>query len=276
MSAKSALVGRRAERERLGDAVRRARVGSGSLVLLTGEAGVGKTRLAGELAKDAGGQILFGRASHGAAVPYGPIVAAFRSYLRLNPDGLAGCGPLQSHLALILPELGEPAPLSDPATLFEAVRCAFAHVAREEHVLVVLDDLQWSDDATLELLPALAEPLGKLPLLVVAAYRCDGLPRDHMLRRARHELRRGGRLDEVTLPPLTPAETAALVAKILEDTPAPSLVRAIHDRTQGVPFFVEELARALVLTNAVTAGRRGLELATVARCQSPTPSVTPC
>lgn len=261
MSAQSALVGRRAERERLGDAVRRARLGSGSLVLLTGEAGVGKTRLAGQLAEDAGRQVLFGRASHGAAVPYGPIVAAFRSYLRLNPDGLAGCGPLQPHLALILPELGEPAPLSDPATLLEAVRCAFAHLAREERVLVVLDDLQWSDEATLELLPALAESLDELALLMIAVYRSDGLPRDHMLRRIRHELRRAGRLDELTLSPLEPTETAQLLVEIFEQTPAPSLVRAIHDRTQGVPFFVEELARALLVTNALAAGRRGLELA---------------
>lgn len=261
MSAQSALVGRRAERERLGDAVRRARLGSGSLVLLTGEAGVGKTRLAGQLAEDAGRQMLFGRASRGAAVPYGPIVAAFRSYLRLNPDGLAGCGPLQPHLALILPELGEPAPLSDPATLLEAVRCAFAHLAREEQVLVVLDDLQWSDEATLELLPALAESLGELALLMIAVYRSDGLPRDHMLRRIRHELRRAGRLDELTLSPLEPTETAQLLVEIFEQTPAPSLVRTIHDRTQGVPFFVEELARALLVTNALAAGRRGLELA---------------
>lgn len=208
-------------------------------------------------------------ASHGAAVPYGLIVAAFRSYLRSNSDGLAGCGPLQPHLALILPELGKPAPVSDPATLFEAVRCAFAHLAREEQVLVVLDDLQWSDEATLELLPALAESLSELSLLMIAGYRSDGLPRDHMLRRIRHELRRAGHLDELTLSPLEPAETEQLLAEIFEQAPAPSLVGAIHDRTQGVPFFVEELARALLVTNALTAGRRGLELAMSGRVPVP-------
>jgi DNA-binding CsgD family transcriptional regulator len=261
MSSRSALVGRRAERERLGDALERARLGSGSLVLIAGEAGVGKTRLVEEVAEDSAALVLRGRASHGAAVPYGPIVAALRSYLRRDPGGLAECGPLRPHLALILPELGDPAPVSDRATLFEAVHCAFAHLARERHVLVVLDDLQWSDEATLELLPALAEPLGQLPLLLVAAYRSDGLPRDHMVRRLRHELRRGGRLDEVTLAPLELPETAELLARLLEDSPSPSLARSIYDRTQGVSFFVEELARALLLTNSVTAGRRGLELA---------------
>jgi DNA-binding CsgD family transcriptional regulator len=261
MTTRGGLVGRAAERERLGDALRRARLGSGSLVLLAGEAGVGKTRLAEEVAEGSGGLILAGRAGQGAAAPYGPILAALRSYLRSNPDGLAGCGPLRPHLALILPELGNPAPVSDRATLFEAVRCAFAHVAVERHVVVVLDDLQWSDEATLELLPALAEPLSQMPLLVIAAYRSDGLSRDHTLRRLRHELRRAGRLDELTLAPLEPAETAELLAEVLEEVPAPSLARTIHDRTQGIPFFVEELARALLLTGSLTAGRRGLELA---------------
>lgn len=261
MATRSALVGRQAERERLAEALERARMGSGSLVLLAGEAGVGKTRLASDLAADANALALWGAASHSAKAPYGPIVAALRSYLRSNADGLAGCGPLRPHLALILPELGEPAVSSDRATLFEAVRCALAHLAEERHVLVVLDDLHWSDEATLELLSALAEPLSELAVLVIAAYRSDGLPRDHRLRRLRNELRRGGRLDELMLESLDVAETTALLTAILEDTPSRALVRAIHDRTQGVPFFVEELARALLVSASLERGRRGLELA---------------
>src|SRR4029079_11128389 len=99
------------------------------------------------------------------------------------------------HLARILPELGNPAPTTDRATLFEAVRRAFEQVAEAPHV-VVLDDLQWSDDATLDLLAGLAEPLTNLLLVVLAAYRSDGLPRDHALRQLRHDLRRGGYLAE--------------------------------------------------------------------------------
>jgi DNA-binding CsgD family transcriptional regulator len=261
MATRSTLVGRQAECERLGEALERARLGRGSLVLVAGEAGVGKTRLVEEVAQGWEAEVLWGRASHDAAAPYGPIAAALRSYLRSNPGGLAGSGALRPHLALILPELGEPARAGDRATLFEAVHDAFAHVAKTQPVLVVLDDLHWSDDATLELLPALAEPLAGLSVLMVGAYRSDGLPRDHMLRRVRHELRRGGRLDELALAPLGLDETAELLEQILESAPAPSLARAIHDRTQGVSFFVEELARALLLTNSLTTGRRGLELA---------------
>src|SRR4051794_8349696 len=257
----AALVGRRAELERLEDALERAPRGGGSLVLLAGEAGVGKTRLAQALADGSGALVLCGRAVHGAAAPYGPIVAALRSYVRGQPGGLDDTGPLRPHLALLLPELGDPAPSSDRATLCEAVRGAVAHLTRHRHVLLVLDDLQWSDDATLGLLAALAQPLRELSALVGAAHRSDGLPRDPALRRLRHELRRSGSFDELTLAPLGLAETTELLAEVLGGAPAPPLARDIHDRTRGVPFFVEELARALVATGAVASGRRGLDLA---------------
>ncbi|HEX8067880.1 MAG TPA: AAA family ATPase [Thermoleophilaceae bacterium] len=261
MVTRSGLVGRRAEREWLQDALESAREGRGSLVLVAGEAGVGKTRLVEEVAAGAGGTVLWGRAGHGAAAPYGPVVAALRAQLRSAPGCFDGCGALLPHLALILPELGDPAPAGDRPTLFEAVRQALAELARDGPALVVLDDLQASDDATLELLSALAEPLAELPILMVAAYRSDGLPRDHTLRRLRHDLRRGGRLAELTVPPFEPEETGELLARILGDEPGPLLASTVHDRTQGVSFFVEELARALLLTGSLTAGRRGLELA---------------
>jgi DNA-binding CsgD family transcriptional regulator len=237
------LVGRQSELASLQAALERARGGAGSLVLLAGEAGVGKTRLAAALAAGSGALVLSGRAGRSATSSYAPVVAALRSCLRADPAALDGYSRLRPHLALLLPELGDPAPASDAATVSEAVRCAFAHLAREQTVLLLLDDLHWSDDATLELLAALAEPLAALPMLVVAAYRSDGLPRDHALRSLRHELRRDGRFEELTLAPLALAETADLLTEVLGETPAPSLARAIHDRARGVPFFVEELAR---------------------------------
>ncbi|MDQ3936944.1 MAG: AAA family ATPase, partial [Actinomycetota bacterium] len=248
MAGRSALVGRGAERDWLGEALERARLGHGSLVLVAGEAGVGKTRLIEEVASGSDALVLWGRAAHGPASPYGPVVAALRAYMRARPDGFAELGPLRPHLALILPELGDAAPAGDRATLFEAIRCALAELAAAGPVLMVLDDLQSSDEATLELLPALAEPLGELSLLLVGAYRSDGLPRDHLVRRVRHELRRGGRLEELTVGPLDATETAELLTQVLGEEPAPALANAVHDRTQGVSFFVEELARALLVT----------------------------
>jgi DNA-binding NarL/FixJ family response regulator len=261
MGTRTPLVGREAESARLEQAVERAREGAGSLLLLCGEAGVGKSRLAEEAAASSSARVLRGAASDGATAPYGPIVAAFRSCLRIESQALADCGPLRAHLALLLPELGQPAAESDRSTIFEAVRCAFAHLAGDGLAIVILDDLQWSDEASLELLAALASPLREMPVLVVAAYRSDGLPRDHMLRWLRNELRRAGNLEELALGPLDREQTGALLSELLPESPSPSLVRTVHDRTQGSPFFVEELAAALRLKGLLQAGRHGLELA---------------
>jgi DNA-binding CsgD family transcriptional regulator len=246
MTNRGALVGRHAELTELEAALDRARLGSGSLVLLAGEAGVGKTRLADTLAERADAEVLRGLATRTGAAPYAPVVAALRSYLRRDPDGLATYGPLRPHLALLLPELGEPAASGDTATVAEAVRGAFAYLAAAGPLLLLLDDLQWSDDATLELLPALVD----VPMLTVAGYRSDGLPRDHTLRRLRHQLRRLGHFNEVALAPLGLAETTELLAEILDTAPPPSRARAIHERARGVPFLVEELARGLELTQS--------------------------
>jgi DNA-binding CsgD family transcriptional regulator len=261
MDLRSALVGREDEREALSQAVERARRGNGSLLLLSGEAGVGKTRLAEEVAAGSADLVLRGAANSGARAPYGPLVALLRCYLRANPHGLEGESRLRPHLAILLPELGAQASASDRATLTEAIRCALERVAGEGHAVMILDDLQWSDEATLELLATLGEALEEMPLLLIAAYRSDGLPRDHMLRWLRNELRRGGRLAEMTLAPLDSDGTAQVLAQLLGGEPSRLLVAALHDRTQGVPFFVEEMARALLASGRLQPGSRGLELA---------------
>jgi DNA-binding NarL/FixJ family response regulator len=260
MGTRTSLVGREVESALLAAALERAGNGAGGLLLLSGDAGVGKTRLAEEAARGSSALVLRGAATNSVTSPYGPIVAALRSYLREEPDGLADCGPLRAHLALLLPELGEPAGESDRSTIFEAVRCAFAHLAGERPALVVLDDLQWSDQASLELLAALASPLREMPILAIAAYRSDALPRDHMLRWLRDELRRGGNLEELALEPLDRERTAALLGELLAEPPSESLLGTIHDRTQGSPFFVEELVAALRARDRLLAGPRGLEL----------------
>jgi DNA-binding NarL/FixJ family response regulator len=262
MGTRTPLVGREAELEALRERFDRARAGDGSLLLLAGEAGVGKSRLASSLAEDAApALVLNGAAASGFAAAYGPVVEALRSHLRADQAALDGCGPLRSHLALLLPELGEPAAESDRATIFEAIRCALAHLADEEPLLLVLDDLQWADETTIELLAALALPLRELPILVVAAYRSDGLPRENRLRWLRNELRRAGNLDELELEPFDAATTAELLRELLAEDPSPALARAVHDRTMGSPFFVEELVAALALRDGLRAGRHGLELA---------------
>ena len=261
-----ALIGREFERERLGTALRRATQGTGSIVLLAGEAGIGKTRLAQDLAKDLETPILWGRAGEGTTAPYGPIVAALRSYLRLSPTGMSGTGSPARHLAVLLPELGEPAAETDRAMLFEAVCSALEAMTAEGTRVLVLDDLQWSDESTLDILPALAERLERLPLLLVAIYRSDGLPRGHLLRRLRHELRRVGRLEEHVLGPLDCAQTAALVTDVLgEAGPGRGAFRHALAREAfyaDVPWLQRQALHRRLAEALEAAGAGGHEVAT--------------
>jgi ATP/maltotriose-dependent transcriptional regulator MalT len=255
------LIGRDQERARLVERLDCAIAGEGGLILIAGEAGVGKTLLMDELAASTKAPVLRGAAARDSTPAYGPVVGALRSYLRAVPDGLDDCGPLGEHLRLLLPELG-PAPEGvDTTTLREAVRCALITVARDRGALVLLDDLQWSDAATLELLADLAPTLSEASLLLVGAYRSDELSREHPLRRMRIELRRRQALDEVALEPLDEDGTAAILERELGDPPSRPLVRTVHDRAQGLPFFVEELASALSAEARLQPGAGGVELA---------------
>src|SRR6266536_2415030 len=198
-----------------------------------------------------------GRAGAGA---YGPVIAALRSYLRSEGGGLPIRGPLAQHLALLLPELGfTPAP-GDRATLLEAIRSALAGIAAHRPAAVFLDDLHQADDATLELIAALARSIEHEPLLILGAYRSDEIPRAHPIRRMRSELRRARHLRELAVEPLDAEAGAALLERVLGAVAAPSLRRAVFDRTDGVPFFIEELGLALAASRRLQQGPLGLEL----------------
>jgi DNA-binding NarL/FixJ family response regulator len=258
---KTPLIGRQQQLAQIQTAIEHAAEGNGSLLLVGGEAGVGKSRLAEEACSEHDGPVLSGYAASGGTSPYGPVVEALRAHVRSEPDALAACGgSLRGHLALLLPELGDPAADSDRPTIFEAIRCGLAELASARPAILVLDDLQWSDETTLELLAAIAPALEEMPVLILAAYRSDGLPRDHRLRWLRNELRRGGRLEEISLQPLNAEETAALLRELIDADPSPALAAAVHDRTMGSPFFIEELVEALRKRGALRSGKRGLEL----------------
>jgi DNA-binding CsgD family transcriptional regulator len=254
------VIARERELERLGEVLSRTAAGNGGLLLLAGEAGVGKTRLA-EASVAAGSlTCLRGVAAEQGASPYAPIAAVLRRYVGRDPGGLSREDPLLAHLGVLLPELGPAPGAADRETLFEAVRGAFAAISEREPTVVFLDDLQWADAATLELLPSLAEAAEEWPLLVLGAYRSEEIPRGHPLRRLRIDLRRAGRLAELDVEPLDADGTARIAERVLGDAPGPALRAALYDRTQGVPFFVEELAAALQAGGLLMPGPRGLEL----------------
>jgi predicted ATPase len=242
MGRRDSLVGRDRELEEIGDVIAGAAAGNGGLLLLAGEAGVGKTTLAEAAFRAAGVAALRGIASPRGSAPFAPISAALRSFLRCSPDGLDDIGPLKAHLAALLPELGATSDPPDREALFEAIRVAFESIGRTEPTVVFLDDLQWADAATLELLTSLAAAAEEWQLLVLGAYRNDEIPRGHALRRLRMDLRRSGRLSELVVEPLDPDSTVLLASEVLGAKLGPALRAALIDRTQGIPFFVEELS----------------------------------
>jgi DNA-binding NarL/FixJ family response regulator len=252
------LIGREDEQAQLHVWVDEALAGRGSLVLLAGEAGVGKTALSRRALAGPELQVLEGSAIQGGTSPFGPVVEALRSHLRAGGVPVLS-GPLVAHLALLLPELGHPATAGDRATLFEAIRQALAAIASRRPTVLFLDDLQWADDATPELLGALARSIDSQPLLLLGAFRNDELPRGHAMRRLRSELRRAGRLRQLTVEPLKAEATGVLLEQTL-GTVAPSLHRAVFDRTDGVPFFVRELGSALAVSGRLVVGPYGFEL----------------
>lgn len=180
-----------------------------------------------------------------------------REYLRLEPRGLDECGPLTPFLGVLLPELGAPADGCDPPTLQAALRAALCTIAGRRPTLLLLDDLHWADQSTLETISFFASALESDPCLAIGTYRSDEIPRGHALRRLRRDLRRAGRLRELTLEPLDQANTAALAAQIFGQPPDAELAGLLFARTQGMPFYVEEVANALLAAGRIRrAGRR--------------------
>lgn len=259
--ANQTLIGRQREREELEQAFEAIPQHGGGMVLLAGEAGVGKTSLLAACLAQRGLLVLTGQTNEIATLPYGPIAGALRGYLRLYPDRLVASGPLARYLALLLPELGPTAEQSDPAALVEAIGQAFSSIAHDIPAVLVLDDLQWADNATLELLPILAGRLAHERILIVGTYRNDEIGRMHPLRRMRNDLRRAQLLHEIVLEPLDQHGTTTLAGQVFGHPPAPELAALLYERTEGVPLFVKELADALSLRGQLRQREAGIELA---------------
>jgi len=232
-----ALVGRERELAALRDALARAFAGRGSLVLIGGEAGLGKTALAEVLLGEAASQgalVLVGHCYDlSETPPYGPWIEALDraphgDRLPAPPD-LAG-GDVTSQTAL-----------------FAGVRDHLAALAARRPVVLLLDDLHWADPASLDLLRFVGRRLTDIPLLLLATYRADEVTPRHPLYSLLPLLVREGRAARLALRPLDLPGVAALVAAryALTDADAARLVAYLDRRAEGNPFFVGELLRAL-------------------------------
>jgi DNA-binding CsgD family transcriptional regulator len=240
------LIGRQQELDTLLRAIEDAAAARGSVVLLSGEAGLGKTLLARAALARCPHTVLSGRARPDVVTPYGPIATALRMRLRDQVGSATKPTSLSPFLSLLLPELG-PAPADPgPEVLVEAIVEGLLASSDAQTTILLLEDLQWADNATLALVPLLAERLdGASMMMVLGTYRSDEVGRGHPLRRMRQELRRSRLLEEIVVSPLDRDGTAELLDAALSGRPAEALIELIHRHSQGIPLYAEELASAL-------------------------------
>jgi tetratricopeptide (TPR) repeat protein len=269
-------VGREDELSRLRQLWKNVEGGERHVVFVGGEPGVGKTRLATELARglyDDGAVVLAGRCDEELGVPYQPFVEALRHYVRHAAD--PRLGRHAGELARLVPEVadavpGLAAPLrSDPDTeryrLFDAVAAWLADISVDGPVLLVLDDLQWAAKPTLLLLRHVARSPEPARVLVVATYRDSDVGRRHPLAELLADV---PRLEGAERLPLLGLDVAGVLAYLEEsaghvlDDEAGELSRAVWRETEGNAFFVAEVVRHLTESGAFLERDGGWSLAT--------------
>ncbi|HSL27160.1 MAG TPA: AAA family ATPase [Acidimicrobiia bacterium] len=257
-SASAPFVGRDTERADLRRAFRTAIGGSGSLILVAGEAGVGKTRLIEEVAAEAEGRgmrVLVGHSveMEGAA-PYLPLVEILEEALTSSRSPIAfreALGDLAPELARLVPGLRRlypdmPAPLDIPPEqsrryLWDTVADFIRRASQVGPLMLVFEDLHWGDESTFHFLEYLAPLLAEMPVLVVGSYRDTEVGPSHLLARTIGELTRRRLVNRTSLVRLTTEEVTAMLAGLANQDPPPGLVRAIQRETEGNPFFIEEV-----------------------------------
>ncbi|CAN5837954.1 AAA family ATPase [soil metagenome] len=259
----SPFVGRTEELAQLDEAWREARAGRHRVVLVGGEAGMGKTSLAAQFATAAhldDAVVLFGRSDEHLLVPCEALAEALSRYIAGCPverlsRHLESAGP---ELALLVPELTHrlsslpQVEFADSETnrhrLFAAVSSFLTAMAQEAPVVLVVEDLQWAGTASLLLLRYLARSLESAAVLIVLTYRDDEVASNPVAVETIRHLRREPGVGHIILPGLDEAAVAAVVTELdgadphLEPT---KLARLLRDETGGNPFYIGELLRHL-------------------------------
>jgi predicted ATPase/DNA-binding winged helix-turn-helix (wHTH) protein len=258
------FVGRQNEWGQLTSALNKARSGEGRIVLICGEAGVGKTRLSEEFLvwsqEKVGAHALVGRCYElENPLPLHPWLEALREGIpRLNFADLADLQPLWvAELSEILPELKRvipnlPVAISLPPEhrqyrLFETLyRMVSSLALRQAPIVFLLDDLQWADAGSLDFLCYIIERLAKEPLLILGTLRSEEVPREHHLGRLRHQGSRFGRLDEVHLTRLGEQEIQDLVKSLADELEMTTdFGGRLYHESVGNPLFATAVLQAL-------------------------------
>ena len=259
------LVGRSRERDLIRAQLDAALDGQGGLIVLGGDAGIGKTALAEEACRaagDAGALVLVGRCYDGSETPpYGPwveVLEEVRARAERSPAQGAAVEPRFTHSP-------------SQAALFDEVRRYVAALARERPLVILLDDLHWADSASLDLLRVVARQLTSAPILLLGTYRSDEVIRGHPLYRLLPVLVREALAVRIDLSPLADDHVRALIdhAYRLPPDDAARLAGYLQARAGGNPFFIGELLRSLEGTVLVRGDDGGWNLGALALVQVP-------
>jgi DNA-binding CsgD family transcriptional regulator/tetratricopeptide (TPR) repeat protein len=263
----SVLVGRNQELEQLEDALTVAQDGAGQCVVVSGEAGIGKSRLLAEIrgrAIDTGFTTMVGRCfEQDMAFPYAPLIDMLRTFFarRAVSDILDLLGSQAPEIVKLLPELAADVPAAQPAAslepeaekrrLFEVLANFFLRQAEAGPLLIIVEDLHWSDQASLEFLLYLVRRMADHPVLLLLSSRSADIHAGLIELLA--GLDREPTAQEIRLDPLTRAEVAQLLKAILGQPQALSaeFVQAIYSLTEGNPFFVEEICTSLIASGDI-------------------------
>jgi DNA-binding SARP family transcriptional activator len=253
--------GRRGEIESMLECLKLAANGELKLMVVSGEAGIGKTRLAAEIARralDHESTVLYGRCDEGLAVPFQPFVEALTQVHRSRPPAQL-FGRYAGELVRLLPDLTSvipdlPPPLeADPETeryrLFDAVGAWLGSISATSGAMLVIDDLQWGEQSTLLLLRHLVRSAEPMRLLIVVTYRDTDLGLDDPLTNFLADLPSDPRVHRMRLEGLDLSEVSDMVSGVRGqgiDETARDLARLLWSETAGNPLFVQEILRSLV------------------------------
>jgi predicted ATPase len=253
------LIGRADELKQFDGALSDAVRGQPTTLLVGGDAGIGKTRLLAEWADRAastGARMVSGSCLElaAASLPYGAVVDALRRLVAATPPtrrrDVYGPAEAYGELVRVVPELGAADIAHDALDLlisdrqlqlFEQAGMLLERAARGSTLVLAIDDVHWADQSTLDLVSYLVHTVSAAPIVLVLAYRTDEVTRRHPLRPLLARLRMLPQVVPVTMSPLDRSEVAALATAILGELPGTALLDDVHARSEGNPFFVEEL-----------------------------------